>query len=99
MLIVAGTITFDPAHRETAETAAVAMMEATLEEPGCQQYVFSVQMGSPATIRVFEVWDDADDLQAHFAMPHMTEFQNAIAGIGISGRDLVKYQISSSEPL
>ncbi len=99
MLIVAGSITFDPAHHEVAEAAATTMMEATMAEPGCQNYVFSVQFGSPSTIQVFEVWDSEEDLKAHFAMPHMADFQAAIAGIGISGRDLMKYQVSSSEPM
>ena len=99
MLIVAGSITFDPAHTETAKAAAAAMMAATMEEPGCQDYVFSVSMADEATIQVFEVWDGEDDLKAHFAMPHMAEFQAAIADIGISRRSLVKYEVASSEPM
>ena len=99
MLIVAGSITFDPAHTETAKTATSAMMAATMEEPGCQDYVFSISMADEATIRIFEVWDSQEDLEAHFAMPHMAEFQAAIAGIGISGRNLTKYEVSSSEAM
>lgn len=99
MLIVAGTITFDPANTEAAKAAASKMMAATMEEPGCQDYVFSIDMSDGASIRVFEIWDSDEDLQAHFQTPHMAEFGAAIGGLGISGRDIVKYQVSSSEPL
>lgn len=99
MLIVAGSITFDPSHTESLRGAAAAMMSATMEEPGCQDYVFSISVADEASIRIFEVWDSQEDLDAHFAMPHMAEFQAAIADVGISGRDLMKYQVSSSEPM
>lgn len=99
MLIVAGTITFDPAETDAARAAASRMMAATMEEPGCRDYVFSIDVSDPAGMRIFEVWDSEEDLQAHFRMPHMAEFRAAIADLGISGRDIVKYQVSSSEPM
>ena len=99
MLIIAGTITFDPVHTETAKAAAAEMMAATLQEDGCQEYAFSIDMADEATIRIFEVWDSEDHLAAHFQTEHMKVYREKIAGIGVSGRDLSKYQVSSSEPL
>lgn len=99
MLIVAGTITFDPAHTEAAKAGATAMMAATMEEEGCQEYVFSIDLSDEATIRVFEIWDSEEQLQTHFTMPHMADFQEILSGIGITGRDLAKYQVASSGPM
>ncbi len=99
MLIIAGSITFDPAHTETAKAAAAEMMAATLQEEGCQDYSFSIDMADEATIRVFEIWDSAEHLAAHFQTEHMKVYREKIAGIGISGRSLAKYEVSSSEPL
>lgn len=99
MLIIAGTITFDPAHTDTLVPAVAAMVAATLQEEGCQDYNFSIDPTDPSTVRVFEIWDSQEHLDAHFQTPHMAAFQQAIANVGLSGRNLAKYQISSSEPL
>ena len=99
MLIIAGSITFDPAHTETAKAAASEMMAATLQEEGCQDYVFSIDMSDGAKIRVFEIWDSEEHLAAHFQTEHMKVYREKVAGIGVTGRDLAKYQVSSSEPL
>ena len=99
MLIIAGTITFDPAHTETAKAAASEMMAATLQEEGCVDYVFSIDMSDEAKIRIFEIWESDEHLAAHFQTEHMKVYREKIAGIGVSGRDLSKYQVSSSEPL
>lgn len=95
MLVIGGSIRFDPAHTDTVRAAAVAMMEATLQEEGCEDYVFSISLADDAVIRVFERWDSEASLRAHFATPHMAEFRAAIADIGITERDLFRYEVTS----
>lgn len=75
------------------------MMAATHEEPGCQQYVFSISVADPAKVQIFEVWDSAEDLEAHFKMPHMAVFGETLATINIMGRDLMRYEVASAEPM
>ena len=99
MLIVAGTISIDPADVDKLREAASVMMEATVQEPGCQQYVFSVSVADPGSVQIFEVWDSAADLEAHFAMPHMATFGEALGTITVTGRELKRYEVSSSEPM
>ena len=48
MLIVAGTFTIEADHRTEMLTAVRPMVAATLEEPGCQAYVFSPDVDDPA---------------------------------------------------
>lgn len=99
MLIVAGTITFDPAKTDQAKVAASKMMAATHEEEGNVEYNFAVDMADPSLIRLFEVWDSQAALDAHMGMPHMAEFGAAVGEIGVTGMDILKYEISSSGPL
>lgn len=99
MLIIAGTITFDPANTTAAQEAATKVMDGTRQEEGCHEYTFSIDMGDEASICVFEVWESEDHLQAHFKTPHVAEFVEAMGNLGISGRSLEKYQVSSSEPM
>lgn len=99
MLIVAGTINIDPADVERLREAASAMMAATHQEPGCQKYEFSIGVADPGAVQIFEVWDSAADLEAHFEMPHMKVFREAMATMTVTGRDLHRYEVSSSEPM
>ncbi|MFV2040264.1 MAG: putative quinol monooxygenase, partial [Acidimicrobiales bacterium] len=99
MLIVAGTISFDPSKTEEARAAVSKMMAATHEEAGNIEYVFSIDMTDPGVMRLFEVWESQDALDAHFVAPHMEEFGVAVRELGVTGRDLLKYQVSSTGPV
>ncbi len=99
MLIIAGTITVDADHRAAMLEAVRPMVEATLNEPGCRQYVFSPDPDEPSTVRLFELWDDEEALAGHFASDHMAEWRARSAELPVTGRDIMKYTISDSEPL
>ena len=75
MLIVAGKFTFDPSKTDIAKAACAKIMAATHQEPENIEYVFSFDAADPATIRVFEVWENDDDLNA------------LLAGVGTTGGD------------
>ncbi len=99
MLIVAGTISIDPSDADVLREAAAVMMAATHEEPGCIEYVFSISVADPGNVQIFEVWESAADLEKHFTLPHMDTFQATLKDITITGRDLNRYEVSSSEPM
>jgi quinol monooxygenase YgiN len=94
MLIVAGTIQVEAAHRDAMFEAVAPMVAATLEEPGCRAYVFSPDVADPSLVHLYELWDDQEALDGHFASAHMAEWQKASAGLPILGRDIAKYTIS-----
>ena len=99
MIVIAGSLTINPDMRDAALTAGTEMMTATLQEPGCRAYQFSSALDDPSKVCIFEEWDDQAALDAHFAAPHMAEFQ-AVAGAFVVGRGTItKYQISFSGPL
>lgn len=79
MLLVLGTIETDPAKLDELESAAITMTAETLNEEGCLDYAASREIGQPGRLRLTEIWTGVDALKAHFATPHMAEFNAAIA--------------------
>ena len=58
----------------------IAEMEAASRaEPGCDDYTFCQEVSDPNVLRINELWQSMDDLEAHFATPHMAKFNQAIA--------------------
>ena len=79
MIVVNAVIEAD-ADSIAAMQAAIAVMEtASRAEPGCHDYTFSVELNNANVMRITELWEDMAALEAHFAMPHMAEFQKAMA--------------------
>ena len=95
MLIVAGSITLDGTKRAAADAAFEKMRAATLKEPGCIEYQAYAERGDPGVVFMFEKWKDQAALDAHFASPHMAEFIGALGGLGVTGMDVKKYEVSS----
>ena len=98
MIVINGTINIDPACRADVFAAAIAMMKASNAEAGCHYYAFTADLKRDDIIHIAEKWTSEDDLKAHFAMPHMAEFQAAVAGC-FTGSNVVKFQVSSEGPV
>jgi quinol monooxygenase YgiN len=94
MIVISGTIVIDPAHLDAATAAVAELEKATHEEPGNNQYVFTLSHSAPGTLHVFEEWADEDALNAHMASEHMAAFLGAAGGFGISATDISRYDVS-----
>jgi len=72
MIIVTARLVFE--NKEARDRAVDACAEnqaaVRVEEPGCQMYCFAPDPAVPAEIQVYELWDDAASLEAHFAHPN-----------------------------
>jgi len=99
MIIVSGTITIDPAKIDRARELTSALVAATLQEEGCAQYGYWQSLEQPGVIRVFEQWADDDALNTHMGTPHMAEFMVGAAELGITGVDIIRYDVSESSKL
>ncbi len=99
MLIIAGSITTEDGERDAFLTAVKPMVSATHSEPGCREYVFSPDPENANRIMLFELWDDQDALDLHFASEHMAAFQAASASLAVAGRDIKKFTISEVGPV
>lgn len=92
MIIVAGTITIDPSDFAAYQAASEPMVAATLAEDGCVTYNFAQSVVDPTEIRIFEIWETKEALEAHFVVPHMATFQAALSGLKIGSRNLAIYE-------
>ena len=99
MLVIAGTITIDPAKLEEAKQAAAIMMAETHKEPGNIQYVFSGNFSDAGVVHLFEEWESQEALDFHFKTPHMAEFQKKMGSFGLKSMSVEKYEVASKGPL
>ena len=99
MLIVAGSITTAPGERDTFLAAVVPMVTATRREPGCREYVFSPDPGDDDRVLLYELWDDQEALDGHFASDHMAAWIEARRTLDVVDADIKKYTISGVGPV
>jgi len=98
MLVVAGTITFDPAHQEAMIAAARVVTEATRAEAGCISYEFFADITEAGRLQLFEEWEEEHQLLAHFETPHLKEFYRELQAADVRSRDITRYHIASHRP-
>jgi len=99
MLVIAGHIRLDPAKREAVIAAARDVMRDTRREAGCISYTLSSDVEDLGLFHIFEEWESAEALGAHFKAPHMARFQAAAAGFGIKEMKLQRYEVASVAPM
>jgi len=64
MVVVAGTITFDPARHQAMIAAARRVEERTRAEDGCISYEFFADLTEPGRLHLFEEWEDCTTCRA-----------------------------------
>lgn len=94
MIIVAGTITLPADKIEAMRAPARTMVAATQKEAGCRVYSFAEDLTEPGLVRIFEIWESMEALQAHFTAPHMGAWRAAMATFGVSGAKVSVYEAS-----
>ena len=58
-----------------------------------------LEVADEGVVRVFEEWQEQAALDAHFEAPHMAAFMGKMGGLGITGMDVKKYEVSSVGPV
>ena len=99
MLVIAGTLSIDPANRDQAIAAAIEMMAETHKEAGCISYTFSADLSDAGGFRIFEEWESQQALDTHFKQPHMAHFQAQMGNFGVREMKIQRYEIASVGPL
>jgi quinol monooxygenase YgiN len=90
-ILVTGVIELDPTHRDAFVEAANAVMAATREEEGCEQYVFSGDLTDPGRFYVAEQWASQEATDAHTASAHLATFMSAMGGFGVKAASLTRW--------
>ena len=78
MIVVLAEVEVDPGNVEAMKDAVREMEIASLEEPGCHEYIISQALSDPGKLRINELWESMEALEAHFGLPHMARFQETL---------------------
>lgn len=98
-IIIAGTIDFDPDKAERAIVEARELIAASLREPGCRAYAWSLDPLTPGRVHVFEEWDSRAALAGHFRDASYTGMRDHLANYGLRGSSVRKYRFDCAEPV
>ena len=98
MIVVAGTVTFDPSHQESVIEGATRVADSTRLEDGCLSYEFFADLEGPGRLHVFEEWEEEHHLIAHLETPHLADFRVVLQSAGLQTRDINRYFVSGVVP-
>ena len=99
MIVIAGHAEVDAASIDELLATASAMAATSRAEEGCVDYRFSIDIDEPRTVRLFECWESAEALDAHFATAHYAAFAEAIGGAVIGSADFTRFEVGAAGPL
>ena len=99
MIIVAGHLEVDPANADRAESIARTMMAETRREAGCRVYHILRSLEAPGRFHVYEEWESAEALEAHFGTPHMKVFREGLADLTVLGREVHRREAGDATPI
>ena len=74
MIIIAGSLSFDPSDRADVLASLAEVTEASRRDAGCLEYFWGEDLESPDTFRFFECWESQALLDAHLVQPHEVAF-------------------------
>lgn len=94
MIVIAGTVKIRPEMRETAVAAALEMSAASEKEAGCKSYRFYADLEDENKILIFEEWEDAESLAAHFETTHMAAFRKKLPSLLASEPQILQYEVA-----
>ena len=99
MIVVLGEVKVAEGAIDAVKDAIATMETESRKEPGCHSYAFSVDVSDPTMVRITEVWEDLSDLKAHFAMPHMAAFGEALGRVEVHSMEVRAHQLGDTVPM
>ncbi|WP_448585354.1 putative quinol monooxygenase [Thermaurantiacus sp.] len=98
-ILISGEIDMVPGTRDAALAGAADLIAEALAEPGCRHYSWTADPANPDRIHVFEEWDDAETLAAHFRAPSYFGMREHLSSFGIVKAETRKYRCDRVEPV
>ena len=93
MIIVTGEVELHPEDAWPAMFHVMSMMEASAAEDGCLSFRIYSDLVNPRRFRLYEEWRDEAALAAHFASPHVIEFQERLKAFRVIDRKISKFEV------
>jgi quinol monooxygenase YgiN len=96
VIAILGHVDVDPDVRDELVASTTALQLATqTDEPGCVVYTISADPAVPGRIRIVELWESAETLDAHFQHPNFRATGEALRVAPRLGGSALKYLISA----
>ncbi|GAA3212264.1 putative quinol monooxygenase [Nonomuraea helvata] len=67
-----------PGQHDRLRTALEALIEPTLDEPGCLAYQAYADPNDPASMVIVERWENRQAFDEHFTTPHLRHAQRVL---------------------
>lgn len=99
MIVISGTIKIRPDRMDEARLHSFSIMKDSAAEPGCCTYELSAQLSDPLTLRLFEEWESAEALSAHFQTAHFHAFAAALPSLLAAPPTFLRYEVADISPL
>lgn len=99
MLVISGTMKIRQDRMDEARRQAMSIMTSSAGEPGCRTYELSAQLADPLALRLFEEWDSAEALSAHFQTPHFQAFAAALPDLLAAPPTFLRYEVAEVSTL
>jgi quinol monooxygenase YgiN len=100
MIAIIGHVDVDPRVRDRLVESTVELQRSTAaDEPGCVTYTIAADPADPGRIRITELWESAEALDAHFQHPNFFATGEALRVEPRLGGSAVKYRIDATAPV
>jgi quinol monooxygenase YgiN len=88
MIIVAGSVTVDPAERAAYLESCVDVVRRARGAPGCLDFALSADLLDPGRVNVFECWESRRDLDEFRGEGPSDDQQRQLLGVSVEEYDL-----------
>jgi quinol monooxygenase YgiN len=100
MIAIIGHLDVDPSVRDQLVASTVDLQRSTeRDEPGCIVYTIAADPADHGRIRIVELWESAEALDAHFVHPNFRATGEASRAEPRLGGSALKYRIDASDPV
>jgi quinol monooxygenase YgiN len=99
MIVVVGRVRTDADKRDQLVRIGQAVAAASRAEPGCISYRVYEDTELENEFVFVEEWESSEELQRHFATPHVDEFMQAIPATVVAPPDVKFHTIASTMDL
>ncbi len=99
MLVIAGVVRIDPAHRDEVIGAAIEVMQKVRNQTGCISYVVATDLEDSTVLHLFQEWQSEEAHRAHLADPRVESVLLRVGSLGVREVAVQQYEIASISPL
>lgn len=86
MIYVIADVRIRPGTLEAFAAIAQSCITLSRQEPGCRRYDLHASITDPEGLVFVAQWESREALDAHYATPHLAEFQEANKAFVVASR-------------